>query len=118
MPKSVAFTWGRCPQTPGIYRFRARMDESRAACAAPPFRPLVGAPGRGRDEHRCPPPAQIRTSGITAYGSSLGCGRRNAHQDKDEECVDEESIVRRWAADGPNRACTVDYGGVERAASD
>ena len=28
--------------------------------------------GRGRDDHRWPPPAQIRTSGITAYGSYLG----------------------------------------------
>ena len=29
--------------------------------------------GRGRDGHCWPPPAQIRTSGITAYGSYLGC---------------------------------------------
>ena len=32
----------------------------------------VDASGRGRDGHRWPPPAQIRTSGITAYGSYLG----------------------------------------------
>src|SRR6266851_10495312 len=51
--------------------------------------------GCGRDEHRCPPPAQIRTSGITAYGSSLGYERRSVHRDMDEECADEESTVRR-----------------------
>jgi len=34
-------TWGRCPQTPGIYRFPARMAVLfGAAGAAPPFRPL------------------------------------------------------------------------------
>jgi len=51
--------------------------------------------GRGRDEHRCPPPAQIRTSGITAYGSSLGYERQSGHRDMDEECGDEESTDRR-----------------------
>ncbi len=49
----------------------------------------------GRDGHRWSPPAQIRTSGITAYGSSLGCERRSEHQDKDEEYVDEESSDQR-----------------------
>jgi hypothetical protein len=58
-------------------------------------RPAIPQRGRGRDEHRCPPPAQIRTSGITAYGSSLGYERRSVHRDKDEECGDEESIARR-----------------------
>jgi len=28
---------------------------------------------RGRDAHHCAPPAQIRTGGIPAYGSHLGC---------------------------------------------
>src|ERR1700721_932948 len=55
----------------------------------------VGARGRGRDEHRCPPPAQIRTSGITAYGSSLGYERRSVRRDRDEEGGDEESTGRR-----------------------
>jgi DNA replication protein DnaC len=85
---------GRCPRAPGIYRFPPEWVQ-RAASRRPSFRPLSGAPGRGRDEHHCPPPAQIRTSGITAYGSSLGYGRRSVRQDKDEECVGEESIVRR-----------------------
>ena len=31
-----------------------------------------GELGRGRDGHRGPPPARIRTSGTTAYGSYLG----------------------------------------------
>jgi len=57
--------------------------------------PLVGARGCGRDEHRCPPPAQIRTSGITAYGSSLGYERRSVCRDRDAVCGDEESTVRR-----------------------
>jgi len=48
--------------------------------------------GRGRDDHRWPPPAQIRTGGITAYGSSLGFERRNARQDRDAEYGTEESI--------------------------
>jgi hypothetical protein len=85
---------GSCPRAPGIYRFPPEYAQ-RAAARRPSFRPLIGAPGRGRDEHYCPPPAQIRTSGITAYGSSLGYGRRSVRQDKDEECVGEESIVRR-----------------------
>jgi MFS family permease len=60
-----------------------------------PAETLGGATGRGRDEHHCPPPAQIRTGGITAYGSSLGYERRSEHRDKDEEYGDEESIARR-----------------------
>src|SRR4051812_39074663 len=40
------------------FRARHRLDE--------PAKLSLGL-GRGRDEHRCPPPAQIRTSGITAY---------------------------------------------------
>jgi hypothetical protein len=55
----------------------------------------VGARGCGRDGHRCPPPAQIRTGGITAYGSSLGYERRSVRRDMDEECGDEESTGRR-----------------------
>jgi hypothetical protein len=51
--------------------------------------------GRGRDEHRCPPPAQIRTSGLTAYGSSLGYERQSGHRVMDEECGDEESTDQR-----------------------
>jgi DNA-binding NarL/FixJ family response regulator len=31
----------------------------------------ITAKGRGRDGHYWPPPAQIRTGGITAYGSCL-----------------------------------------------
>ena len=31
------------------------------------------ASGRGRDRHFWSPPAQIRTCGVTAYGSHLGC---------------------------------------------
>jgi hypothetical protein len=63
----------------------------------PPRHPgrWVGARGCGRDEHRCPPPAQIRTSGITAYGSSLGYERRSVRRDMDEEYGDEESTCRR-----------------------
>ncbi len=63
------------------------------------------------------PPAQIRTSGITAYGSSLGYERRSEHQDKDEEYVDEESTDRRWAAVVPSQASAADSDDVERAAS-
>jgi len=43
---------------------------------AGPLRPLSQKRrtfSRGRDEHCWSPPAQIRTSGITAYGSYLGC---------------------------------------------
>ena len=40
-------SWGRCPQTPGIYRFPARMAVLfGAAGAAPPFRPLDRRSGR------------------------------------------------------------------------
>jgi hypothetical protein len=41
--------------------------------------------GRGRDKDRSLPPAQIRTSGFTAYGSYLGFWRQTAHLGKDEE---------------------------------
>jgi len=42
--KGAFLDWGRCPQTPGIYRLAARMARFLgAARAAPPFRPLVGA---------------------------------------------------------------------------
>ena len=34
---------------------------------------LAGNFGRGRDEDCSPPPAQIRTGPIKAYGSYLGC---------------------------------------------
>jgi hypothetical protein len=33
---------------------------------------FVAVPDRGRDGHCWPPPAQIRTCGIPAYGSYLG----------------------------------------------
>ncbi len=42
---SAELTWGLCPQTPGIFRFRARMNR-RAAHAAPSFRPLGQRSGR------------------------------------------------------------------------
>ncbi len=45
--KKAFFSWGRCPQTPGIYRFSARMAVLfGAAGAAPPFRPPVRRSGR------------------------------------------------------------------------
>src|SRR3954454_23864966 len=53
--RSDAF-WGRARKV--NFRARHRLDE--------PAKLSLGL-GRGRDEHRCPPPAQIRTSGITAY---------------------------------------------------
>ena len=59
------------------------------------LRPAIPWRGCGRDGHRCPPPAQIRTGGITAYGSSLGYERRSVRRDMDEECGDEESTGRR-----------------------
>jgi len=34
-------TWGRCPQTPGIFRFAARMAFGGAGCARP--RPIPAA---------------------------------------------------------------------------
>jgi hypothetical protein len=46
---------------------------------------FASALGRGRDEDRSLPPAQIRTSGFTAYGSYLGFWRQTAHLGKDEE---------------------------------
>ena len=39
-------SWGRCPQTPGIYRFGARMAVVGAAGVAPPFRRLGQRSGR------------------------------------------------------------------------
>jgi hypothetical protein len=44
--KGGFLSWGRCPQTPGIYRFAARMAVVGAACAALPFRPLGRRSGR------------------------------------------------------------------------
>ena len=68
-------------------------SRSGALRAAPAhgLAPLVGARGRGRYAGRPARPAQIRTCGITAYGSSLGFGRQNERQDRHEECVDGES---------------------------
>ena len=73
-------TWGRCPQTPGIFRFSARMDLFwGAGCARP--RPIPAAEsalglrsrsGRGRDASRPAPPAQIPTCELPAWGSYLG----------------------------------------------
>ena len=60
---------------------------------------------------------QIRTCGITAYGSSLGYERRSAYQDKDEQYEGEESIDQRSASVVPNPASSADYDDVERAAS-
>ena len=71
----------------------------------------------GRDDHRQSPPAQIRTSGITAYGSSLGFERRSEHQDKDEEFAVEVSIDQRSASVVPNRVSAADSGDVVRVAS-
>ena len=73
--------------------------------------------GCGRDEHRCPPPAQIRTGGITAYGSSLGYERGSAHQDMDVEFVGEEATGRRSASVVPSRAAVADCDVVKCAAS-
>src|SRR5574338_679843 len=64
-----------------------------------------------------PPPAQIRTCGITAFGSSLGYERRSAYRDRDEEYEGEESIDQRSAAVVPNRASSANCDDVERAAS-
>ena len=75
------------------------------------------AMGRGRDASRPAPPAQIRTCGITAYGSSLGFERQSERQDRHEEYVDEESTGQRSAEVVPNRASAVDCGGVGHAAS-
>ena len=36
------------------------------------LRPDFEITGRGRDEHHCSPPAQIRTCAADAYGSYLG----------------------------------------------
>ncbi len=42
-----SLTWGRCPQTPGIYRLpRQNGCFLGAAGAAPPFRPLGRRSGR------------------------------------------------------------------------
>ena len=80
-PQDLSPCWQTGPERDGV--------------AAPLVHTRGSAQGRGRDAHRCTPPAQIRTSGTTAYGSSLGSKRQSARQDKDEECGDEEPIARR-----------------------
>jgi len=41
--------------------------------------------GRGRDDHRWPPPAQIRTCAFTHTALTEDGWRRSAYQDKDAE---------------------------------
>ena len=41
--------------------------------------------GRGRDDHRWPPPAQIRTCAFTHTALTEDEWRRSAYQDKDAE---------------------------------
>ena len=95
MPKSVVLLGDSVPNPWDLPPIRQNGCLFVGGLRRPAFRPLSRRSGCGRDEHRCPPPAQIRTSGITAYGSSLGYERRSVHRDKGEECGDEESIARR-----------------------
>jgi len=40
---STVSDWGRCPQTPGIYRLPARIASARTGCARPRAIPAAGS---------------------------------------------------------------------------
>ncbi len=58
----------RRPRISGIYL--SEEQRSQTGCSAGRMQSDFR---RGRDDGRPPPPAQIRTGRITAYGSYLGC---------------------------------------------
>jgi hypothetical protein len=56
-----------CPQCAGPMVLIGRLSAIELRLRSPPV------PGRGRDGHHWPPPAQIRTGAASAYGSYLRC---------------------------------------------
>ena len=74
-------TWGRCPQSPEIYRVIRQNGWSfwgtgyARPHAIPAAESALGSHlcvGRGRDASRPAPPAQIPTCELPAWGSYLG----------------------------------------------
>src|ERR1700693_5781240 len=78
--------------------------------------PVYPGARRGRDGHRWPPPAQIRTGGITAYGSSLGYERRSVHSGRDARCAVQESTDQRQDRSPSRSPVTSGSGGAVRIA--
>ena len=72
---------------------------------------------RGRDDHRWPPPAQIRTSGLTHTSLTLDGGRRSAAGDKDATPVEQESSDQEAAYAAATAPTHVDCGGPRRPAT-
>ena len=69
---SCNFLQGNDRDQPGVHRIRAAIREAQEERALlRNYRKDGTLLGRGRDGHYWPPPAQIRTSGVAAYGSCL-----------------------------------------------
>ena len=68
---------------------------SCGALAIPDNMPVYPGARRGRDGHRWPPPARIRTGAANAYGSYLGYERQSARWDRHAGCGLLESTFRR-----------------------
>jgi hypothetical protein len=84
-------------KAPGLER--APGSRIAGACKGMPDRWLGSARpahcGRGRDEHRCSRPAQIRTCGTTAYGSCLGCMASGERSEKSaQSCLSRSAAWR------------------------
>jgi hypothetical protein len=81
MGKESFFHWGSCPQTPGIFRFTARMDGGRIDALERRVelsRNGTRAPTQGRNSSgRLRPPTQIRPADLNLSKAKNGLDNRD-----------------------------------------